>query len=94
MARQLIYTLYTTMITGMGSRLTNQYLIRSAGIGSHAFRHLVATSILKSNGGDHKTAAQVLNDRVSTVERHYAGLRSADGAVRMAELLDNSFSRM
>ncbi len=74
--------------------LTNQYLIRSPGIGPHAFRHLVATSILKADGGDHKIAAQVLNDRVSTVERHYAGLRSADGARRMAELLDDSFSRM
>ena len=76
------------------SALTNRYLLRSPGIGPHAFRHIVATSILKADGGDHKTAAKVLNDRVSTVEKHYAGLRSADGAVRMAELLDGPFSRM
>jgi integrase len=76
------------------STLTNRYLLKSPGIGTHAFRHIVATAILKANGGDHKTAAQVLNDRVSTVERHYAGLRSADGAIRMAQLLDAPFSRM
>lgn len=76
------------------SALTSKYLIRCQGVGPHAFRHLVATSILKADGGDYKTAAQVLNDRVHTVEKHYAHLRSGDGANRMAELLESSFSRM
>lgn len=74
--------------------LTAKYLVRCRGIGPHAFRHIVASSILKADGGDFKTAALVLNDRIQTVERHYASLRSGDGAVRMAELLDSSFRRM
>lgn len=76
------------------TELTIKYLPQCLGIGSHAFRHLVATSILKADGGDLKTAALVLNDRVTTVERHYAWLQSGDGAKRMAELLDSSFKRM
>jgi hypothetical protein len=54
----------------------------------------VATSILKADGGDYKTAALVLNDRIQTVEKHYAGIRSSDGADRMAKLLEGPFSRM
>lgn len=76
------------------STLTAKYLSRCFGVGPHAFRHMVATSILKADGGDIKTAALVLNDRMHTVEKHYAGIRSGDGAKRMAELLDSSFSRM
>lgn len=76
------------------ARLTARYLVRCVGIRAHAFRHIVATSILKADGGDYKTAALVLNDRPITVERHYAWLRSNDGSERMAELLDSSFKRM
>lgn len=74
--------------------LTAKYLPRCAGTGAHAFRHIVATSILKADGGDYKTAALVLNNRPTTVERHYAGLRSNDGAERMAKLLEGPLSRM
>lgn len=74
--------------------LTARYLPRCAGTGAHAFRHIVATSILKADGGDFKTAALVLNDRPYTVERHYAGLRSNDGSERMAKLLEGPLSRM
>jgi integrase len=35
--------------------LTAKYLSKCVGVGSHAFRHLVATSILKAEGGDYKT---------------------------------------
>jgi len=75
-------------------QLTKKYLWKCNGIGTHAFRHLIATSILKSDGGDYKTAALVLNDREITVEKHYSGLRSGDGATRMGMLLDKSFRRM
>lgn len=74
--------------------LTARYLPRCVGVGAHAFRHIIATSILKADGGDYKTAALVLNDRVHTVEKHYAGLRSNDGADRMARLLEDQFNRM
>ncbi len=74
--------------------LTKRYLWRSAGIGAHAFRHIVATSILNTPLGTTKTAALVLNDRERTVEAHYSGLLSGDGAARMGELLAESFRRM
>lgn len=75
-------------------RLTKRYLWKCPGIGTHAFRHLVASAILKSPQGSTKTAALVLNDKESTIEAHYAGLRSGDGAMRMGELLADSFRRM
>lgn len=75
--------------------LTRKYLWRCPGVGAHAFRHLVATSIIKaSNMTDFKTAALVLNDHLSTVEKNYAHLRSADGANRMSELLGPALGRM
>ncbi|MES2992310.1 MAG: hypothetical protein V4844_12905 [Pseudomonadota bacterium] len=75
--------------------LTRKYLWRCPGIGTHAFRHLVATAIIKaSKNSDYKTAALVLNDRLSTVERNYAHLKSSDGAKRMDELLGDVLRRM
>lgn len=82
-------------LSGRLDELTRKYLYRCPGIGAHAFRHLVATAIIKaSNFSDFKTAALVLNDRLSTVERHYAHLQSADGANRMSDLLGPTFRRM
>lgn len=74
--------------------LTRKYLYKCPGVGPHAFRHIVATSILKAPGGDFKTAALVLNDRVATVEKHYAFLTANEGADRMGKLLADSFKRM
>jgi integrase len=75
-------------------RLTVRYIPQCTGFRAHAFRHLVATSILKAPGGTHKTAAKILNDRVATVERHYDGLTSNDGAEEMGRLLGHCFNRM
>lgn len=74
--------------------LTRKYLLCSDGVGAHSFRHLIATAILKSEDGTIKTAALVLNDRESTVEKHYAWLRSGDGIKRMGELLGETLNRM
>jgi len=74
--------------------LTRKYLWKSDGIGSQAMRHIVATAILKTDAGDIKTAALVLNDAEATVAKHYSGLRSGDGAVRMGQLLEKTFNRM
>jgi hypothetical protein len=74
--------------------LTRKYLWKSNGIGAHSMRHIVATSILKTASGDIKTAALVLNDAEATVAKHYSGMRSGDGAVRMGELLGKTFDRM
>lgn len=74
--------------------LTARYVASSPGIHAHAFRHIVASSILKAKGGSFKVAALVLNDRMATVEQHYSGLQSNDGTEQMAELLEGPFSRM
>lgn len=76
------------------AQLTMRYLRDSDGSRTHAFRNVVATSILKANGGDIKTAALVLHDKQTTVEKHYAWLQSGDGNRRMGELLQSSFDRM
>lgn len=84
-----------TELSGRVTDLTRRYLWRCPGIGTHAFRHLVATSIIKASKlTDFKTAALVLNDQLATVEKNYAHLRSADGASRMTELLGATFRRM
>lgn len=79
---------------GQVLRITRKYLWRCDGIRTHAFRHIVATSILKAEGGDIKTAALVLNDSEATVFQAYSGMRSSDGAVRMGQLLGKTMRRM
>jgi integrase len=84
-----------TELSGRIVQLTKTYLWRCPGVGTHAFRHLVATAIIKASKlTDFKTAALVLNDRMSTVEKNYAHLRSSEGANRMNELLGQTFRRM
>lgn len=74
--------------------LTSKYLWGCPGVGPHAFRHIVATAILKASPNDWQTAALVLHDRVETVQKHYAHLRSADGTRRMHTLFEKTFARM
>lgn len=73
--------------------LTARYLWGCPGVGPHAFRHIVATAILKNSPNDWQTAALVLHDKVETVQKHYAHLRSADGARRMHTLFEKTFAR-
>jgi integrase len=73
--------------------LTARYLWGCPGVGPHAFRHIVATAILKNSPNDWQTAALVLHDKVETVQKHYAHLRSADGARRMHSLFEKTFAR-
>jgi integrase len=74
--------------------LTRRYLRQCPGVGPHAFRHIVATAILKASPNDWATAAMVLHDREDTVRQHYAHLASADGGRRMQSILASSFARM
>ena len=76
------------------SELTRRHLWRSDGIGSHSFRHVVGTSIVKAGKGDFATAAAVLNDRIETVRKHYGRFNGKDGSTRMNDLLGKSFRRM
>lgn len=81
-------------ISSIAYKATAKYLPQSGGFRAHAFRHIVATSILKSEGGTHKIAAKVLNDRIATVEKHYDGLTSNDASEEMGRLLGPYFNRM
>jgi hypothetical protein len=74
--------------------LTKMYLRGCAGVGPHAMRHIVATSILKANPNDWAGAAWVLHDLPITVERHYAHLRSDDSSRWVDKTMSGPFSRM
>lgn len=85
------------MMYGLNRRietLTRLYFWRCPGIGPHGFRHIVATAILKMSPNDWQTAALVLHDRAETVQKHYAHLRSNDGAARQFAILASSYARM
>lgn len=73
--------------------LTARYLWGCPGVGAHAFRHIVATAILKASPNDWQTAALVLHDRIETVQKHYAHLRTADGTRRLHSLFEQTFAR-
>lgn len=74
--------------------LTRRYLWNCQGIASHAFRHILATSILKMQPEEWETAAQILHDEVETVKKNYAHLKCSDGAARMSKILGSTFARM
>ena len=56
-------------------RLTKKLIPETPGFGAHAFRHLVATDWLRKNPNDYLTVAELLNDRIGTVIKHYAHLK-------------------
>lgn len=60
-------------------RVTKKYVSGSPGFGPHAFRYIVATSIVKADpAGGFNLAASVLHDTLDTVKRAYAYLSSKD----------------
>lgn len=62
--------------------LTRRHVLGCPGIGCHAFRALVATEYLRRFPGDYLTVAELLNDKLSTVIRHYAHLQREDSHAR------------
>lgn len=74
--------------------LTRKYLHGCPGVGPHAFRYIVATSILKANPNDWVAASWALHDREETVRKHYAHLAKNDAAQWMSKSMDGPFSRM
>lgn len=59
------------------TELTHLYIPDCPGFGPHAFRHVVATDIIKANPTyGFFLAAMALNDKLETVEREYAHLKS------------------
>lgn len=63
-------------------KLTAHFVDHTDGFGTHAFRHLIATDWLIKHPNDFLTVAELLNDSLSTVMKHYAHLKR-----------DTSFSR-
>lgn len=56
-------------------------------IGSHMWRHIIATGWLKAHPNDYVTVALILGDRIETVLREYAHLASEDGLKRYHAML-------
>lgn len=60
-------------------RLTEQYAPGGMGFGPHAFRHIVATDIIKSDPRmGFMLAATALNDKLETVKREYVHLKTSE----------------
>lgn len=74
--------------------LTRAYLAGCPGVGPHAMRHIVATSILKQRPNDWAAAAWALHDKEETVKKHYVHLRSDDAERWLGPAMDGPFSRM
>lgn len=74
--------------------LTKNYLHGCPGVGPHALRHIVATSILKASPNDWAAAAWALHDDEATVRKHYAHLAQHDAARWLSKAMDGPFSRM
>jgi hypothetical protein len=72
-------------------KLTKRLIPGCPGAGPHAFRHLVATVWLTKNPGDYLTVAELLNDRLATVMKHYAHLNKDDSLSRYASQLEGLF---
>jgi integrase len=64
---------------------TRKYLHRE--FGPHAFRHLVATEIVKNDRGGLQIAADVLHDKLATVEKEYGHVQAQDGHSQFVEKL-------
>lgn len=60
------------------AKITRRHIPETGGIGLHAFRHLVASDLLKRNPNAFVSAAVLLNDRLGTVMRCYAHLQRDD----------------
>lgn len=65
-------------------KITKRLIPGCPGTGMHGFRHLVATVWLTKNPGDFLTVAELLNDRLATVMKHYAHLSKDDSLARHA----------
>lgn len=60
-------------------RRTKQYIDNNPGFSAHSFRHVISTNIIKSNPEfGFFLAAKVLHDKLETVEKYYAHLKTSD----------------
>lgn len=69
--------------------LMRRYVKGSLGFGAHAFRYLVATDWLTRYPNDYLTVAELLNDKIETVIKHYAHLKKDTSFQRYEEHLNS-----
>ncbi|WP_427914825.1 hypothetical protein ACPWT1_07910 [Ramlibacter sp. MMS24-I3-19] len=74
--------------------ITREYFPQCPGVGPHAMRHLVATTILKTHPGAWTAAAFALHDREETVRANYAHLSSNDAAIWLDGIMKEAMSGM
>jgi len=74
--------------------ISRRYFTGCAGVGPHSMRHIVCTSILKQRPNDWTAAAWALHDKVETVRKAYAHLRSDDAYTWFDPAMAGPFGRM
>jgi hypothetical protein len=72
--------------------LTARYFPGCPGVGPHAMRYVVATTILKMKPGSWMAAAWALHDQEATVRKHYAHLDSQDAARWLDDVMTSALS--
>lgn len=73
--------------------LTRRYVPGCPGVGPHAIRHIVATSIIIKTG-DFMLAADTLHDKPATVEKHYAHLLASVGDRGRRQVLGETYAKV
>lgn len=73
------YGMSPPSISNLVTEKTRQYIDGCYGFGCHAFRHIVATDIIKNNPEyGFFLASKVLHDNLATVEENYAHLKTSE----------------
>ena len=90
----------STLITDSQTAMPNNAIYRivrtnvqralKVDVGTHGFRHLVATAWLKQNPDDYLTVAHILHDTLETVIKNYAHLSPDDGMRRYYDYLEKT----
>ena len=73
--------------------LTQRYVPGCPGVGPHAIRHIVATSIIIKTG-DFLLAADTLHDKPATVEKHYSHLLASVGDRGRRQALGDTYDKV
>jgi len=89
---------YKPSATSLSQKVANrtqQYIPNCEGFRAHAFRHIVATDIIKSNPGiGFFLAAKVLHDKLETVETSYAHLKTSEFFEPYNQLFSESWNSL
>jgi len=75
-------------------KVSKDYFPRCPGVGPHAMRHVVATTILKKHPNAWAAAAFSLHDREETVRANYAHLSGDDAANWLDDIMKEALSGM